>query len=490
MGPGDSIHTGRVFISHASEDRAVAEAICAALESAGLPCWVAPRDIEPGRDWAGEIMAGLDACRLVVLVVSANAQASPQVTRELERADARKLPVVPFRIDGVELTGRWEYFLSGVHWLDAQQGAREAHLQELTEVVRRALAAAPRRPSRRLPRIGALLAGRSLRWVGVAALVLAVLGLHQIPRPVDVTLHATTERVAFSLEGAGAIEVIRSLPVASLRLRGLPAIRLAAAEVRQAGKTLVRGSGDQPVILQAQLREAALTLRGTDGLRLQALTLAGGTRVTLVADRAGQLIVEAGEARGARIVVGVLGELSLEATDLILVGPGGQVVPFAAPGPSHVLEATPLSRTLIFEPEAEGPFALVLDVSDAMARSARTETGSLPLPVAPRLKVASLDFTRTERGRELPALRRLWVEPLGDEKNPLGAVYLDVPAAAIFTLQKVGLTEDALACELTGRPPLLQVGKDLPGEDLVPSLLQYLAGHVVFRTFCRLVGLC
>jgi hypothetical protein len=37
-----------VFISHSSNDRATADAICAHLESAGIKCWIAPRDIEPG----------------------------------------------------------------------------------------------------------------------------------------------------------------------------------------------------------------------------------------------------------------------------------------------------------------------------------------------------------------------------------------------------------------------------------------------------------
>ena len=37
-----------VFISHSSKDRVTADAICAHLESAGINCWIAPRNIEPG----------------------------------------------------------------------------------------------------------------------------------------------------------------------------------------------------------------------------------------------------------------------------------------------------------------------------------------------------------------------------------------------------------------------------------------------------------
>jgi TPR repeat protein len=34
-----------VFISHASADRKLADAICVALELRGIPCWIATRDV-------------------------------------------------------------------------------------------------------------------------------------------------------------------------------------------------------------------------------------------------------------------------------------------------------------------------------------------------------------------------------------------------------------------------------------------------------------
>ena len=38
----------RVFISYANEDQALADHICAALEAAGVDCWMASRNIGPG----------------------------------------------------------------------------------------------------------------------------------------------------------------------------------------------------------------------------------------------------------------------------------------------------------------------------------------------------------------------------------------------------------------------------------------------------------
>jgi len=41
-----------IFISYSSKDKAIAAALCAHLEKAQLKCWIAPRDIAPGKDYA------------------------------------------------------------------------------------------------------------------------------------------------------------------------------------------------------------------------------------------------------------------------------------------------------------------------------------------------------------------------------------------------------------------------------------------------------
>ena len=54
-------HSGAavVFISYASQDAAVADAVVGALERAGLKCWIAPRDVVPGALYADEIVRAL-----------------------------------------------------------------------------------------------------------------------------------------------------------------------------------------------------------------------------------------------------------------------------------------------------------------------------------------------------------------------------------------------------------------------------------------------
>ena len=107
-----SSHT---FISHSASDESTATWWCQALESEGLACWVAPRDIPPGADWAAEIIEGLDAAYAMLLLLTASAMYSPQVRREVERAVHKEIPVIALRLDHERLSKSLEYFLSAQH---------------------------------------------------------------------------------------------------------------------------------------------------------------------------------------------------------------------------------------------------------------------------------------------------------------------------------------------------------------------------------------
>ncbi len=125
-----------VFISHSSHDKTTADATCAALEAAGIRCWIAPRDVMPGTPWATAIVKALDSCRVVVLIFSQNANDSEQIRREVDRAMNRGIPVVPLRIEDIVPTEELEYFMGRVHWLDAFTPPFEHHLKDLAKAVR------------------------------------------------------------------------------------------------------------------------------------------------------------------------------------------------------------------------------------------------------------------------------------------------------------------------------------------------------------------
>ena len=141
-----------VFISYSSKDKLSADTVCAVLEQKGIRCWIAPRDIVPGRDWSEGILDGLNATRVFVLVFSSNANASQQIKREVERAVHLGTPVIPFRVENVAPSGSLEYFISSQHWLDAFTPPLEQHLDYLAGVVRHILESEPQSPPRPPPK--------------------------------------------------------------------------------------------------------------------------------------------------------------------------------------------------------------------------------------------------------------------------------------------------------------------------------------------------
>jgi hypothetical protein len=52
-----------VFISYASQDATLADAVVAALESHGLRCWITPRDVTPGTFYGDEIVHAIEPPR-------------------------------------------------------------------------------------------------------------------------------------------------------------------------------------------------------------------------------------------------------------------------------------------------------------------------------------------------------------------------------------------------------------------------------------------
>ena len=126
-----------VFISYASSDKAVADAVCSQLESLHrIRCWIAPRDVTPGASWAESIIDALDGSKVMVLIFSSKANASMQIEREVERAVHKGINIIPLRIENTVPTKTLEYFISSPHWLDAISVPLERHINKLAASVK------------------------------------------------------------------------------------------------------------------------------------------------------------------------------------------------------------------------------------------------------------------------------------------------------------------------------------------------------------------
>jgi hypothetical protein len=129
-----------VFLSYSSKDKPIADAVCGTLEGKRIRCWIAPRDVLPGLPYGEALVEAIESSRVMVLVFSSNANNSPQVMREVERAVSKGIPIIPLRIEQVPPSKSLEYFISAPHWLDALTPPLEKHLQSLAETVHLLLA--------------------------------------------------------------------------------------------------------------------------------------------------------------------------------------------------------------------------------------------------------------------------------------------------------------------------------------------------------------
>lgn len=123
------------FISHAKADEKKASAIASALEAKGFKCWIAPRDVKPGRSYGDEIIRGIESTRSFVLVLSKASNDSAFVAREVERAVSKKKPIFAVRIADVQPAPSLELFISGTQWIDAFPGRLAAHVDRLVNML-------------------------------------------------------------------------------------------------------------------------------------------------------------------------------------------------------------------------------------------------------------------------------------------------------------------------------------------------------------------
>ncbi len=107
-----------VFISYASKDERLATKICYALEQRQIPCWIAARDVGPGRNFQEAITQVIRSARAMVLVFSNNANNSDEIKKELALAGRHNVAVIPVRIEDALPNDALAYEFATRQWID------------------------------------------------------------------------------------------------------------------------------------------------------------------------------------------------------------------------------------------------------------------------------------------------------------------------------------------------------------------------------------
>lgn len=128
----------RTFISFASKDVKVAQTLCSALESRGIPCWISARDIQPGENFQVSIVQALRHAKIMVLVFTANSNSSEEMTKELALASQQRLIVIPLRVEDVTPGDAFTYEFATRQWIDVFADW-ESSIDQLCRRITRAL---------------------------------------------------------------------------------------------------------------------------------------------------------------------------------------------------------------------------------------------------------------------------------------------------------------------------------------------------------------
>ena len=131
-GTGASRH---LFTSYSRQDAAIANSVCVYMESRGVTCWIAPRDVNPGADFDEVILDAIDASVGVLLILSRRSNMSRFVQSELNRAFAKGKRIFTLRIEDVAPSRQLELYLARQQWLDAFPPPMEERLDRLVAAV-------------------------------------------------------------------------------------------------------------------------------------------------------------------------------------------------------------------------------------------------------------------------------------------------------------------------------------------------------------------
>ena len=112
-----------VFICYARRSSEAAKAIVAALEEAGISCWIDERDAPMGEDYKTAINHAIKDCRVFLFVIDKNSVKSPHVVKEVALAFERinreeDIRLAPIKTEECDIPDNIAYDMTNRHTLD------------------------------------------------------------------------------------------------------------------------------------------------------------------------------------------------------------------------------------------------------------------------------------------------------------------------------------------------------------------------------------
>ena len=124
-----------VFISYSSKQAALADHICQYLETAGIPCWIAPRNIAAGSNYTADIPNAITQCEYFLLVMTEDAQNSHWIEKELVDAENKHKKLIPFIAQTFPMNEKFNFLLQCNHWRNGSEHP-DAALDQIIRMIK------------------------------------------------------------------------------------------------------------------------------------------------------------------------------------------------------------------------------------------------------------------------------------------------------------------------------------------------------------------
>ena len=125
----------KIFISYSSKDIELARAVFDSLTTKDFDCFFAATSIKPSENYAEAIIRALDSVDIVLLLYTKNSNVSPEVHKEIERASAKRIPIIPVRFENVPYHAVFEYHISAAQWIDAVRAKHDWVIEQIVNSV-------------------------------------------------------------------------------------------------------------------------------------------------------------------------------------------------------------------------------------------------------------------------------------------------------------------------------------------------------------------
>ena len=129
-----------IFVSHSSINADLAKSIVGQLERKGMNCFIAPRNMTGGSDYATELIDNIDECPIFLFLFTEESNKSGMVIREVNEAVNADRYIITLKVDNVVPNKSLRFYLSITHWLEISEPIDIEDINTILDAVKKALA--------------------------------------------------------------------------------------------------------------------------------------------------------------------------------------------------------------------------------------------------------------------------------------------------------------------------------------------------------------